>query len=159
MHAVFMINGRLDDVAKFLKWMDTRMGMMPFKNPKLHPSMKDKNGNILAEGVQPIDMAIRHGLFGTWEMTFPEGHKDEVLTTLRFQHQPGAGTKYNQVLLKAKLLALRKLLSCEPIPEFNTDKEMLLPDGLMENLRIIPIGVRYDEVREVGSFGLVHESI
>ena len=85
MHAVFFIMGIREEVDLFLKWASTRQVLYPFENPDLVPNgPKDANGNLLKKGHLPLDVGIRYGLFGTYEATFPEEAKDQVLTMLRF---------------------------------------------------------------------------
>ena len=78
---------------------------------------------------------LRHGPFGVWEYVIPREHADAVMTTLRFKQD----NPYK--LGKVRLNMLRKALKCEKIPEFKEDQRML---WIMDDVAIIPIGVRYD---------------
>lgn len=162
MHAVFMANGKRRLVDELFKWLETKMFFLPFENPKNYEEVKDKDGNVLKEGKIPIEADLRYGLFGSYEFVFPKNHMNEVLTTLQFHKPIETEMKYEGVkglAVKARLLALRQALKCEPIPKFETDKMLFLPEKLMDNIRIFPIGVRYDPIREVGDHGMIHEAI
>jgi len=159
MHAVFMLYGKKAMVDEFIKWLETRIFYLKFENPNLIPSgPKDATGNLLKEGFQPIDGQLRYGLFGTYEFIFPETSKDEVLATLDFHKEPYQNTFWDKIKMKSRLLMLRKALALEPIPEFKTNKTMLLPENIKKFISIIPLGVRYDPVRALPD-GLVHEAI
>lgn len=166
MHAVFMIMGVRRFVDEFFDWLDCRFYGMPFKNPKLL-DVKDKDGNILKEGSMSVTARVRYGIYGTYELCFPEEHKDVVLTTLRFHEKdfaaPNGGLnvkdKIKGFLGKMEINAFRKLIGCEPIPEFKTDQAIMLPPDVLQNIRIIPVGVRYDIKEWEAPSGLVHERI
>ena len=152
-----MLNGKKELVDKFIHWLETRMFYLPFENPNLSPTMKGADGSILARGIQPLDGSLRYGMFGTWEFVFPKEHMNEVLTTLNF-HVPVSAENYpGKMKMMARLKAIRTALALEPIPDFKTDKELLLPEGLKEHIRIVPLGVRYDAVRKVSE--LIHEAL
>src|SRR3990167_7937471 len=172
MHAVFMISGVRKFVDEFFDWLDCRLYAMPFKNPTLLPhGPKDASGNLLAQGVIPVTARVRYGIYGTYELCFPEEHKDIVLTTLRFHERNFYGDKYqDEPLLNAKnkvknflgkmeIDAFRKLIGCEPIPEFNSSQALQIPEDITQNIRIIPVGVRYDEKEWIAPNGIIHERI
>ena len=66
---------------------------------------------------------------------------------------------YIKLIGKTRLLAIRRMLKCKPIPEFKTDRSL---PWLIENVKIIPIGVRYDHdiIEPQGLFkGWTHEAL
>ncbi len=166
MHFVFMLSGIREHADELLKWFDTRMYAYPFKNPNLLPNgPKDKDGNIMKEGYFYATGKVRYGVYGTYEICAPEEAKDVIMKTLGFDkftigNQGGKITPVKNFLAKLEIEAFRKLIGCEPIPEFNKDAEpFLLPLNVVENVRIIPIGVRYDVKDWTSPTGLVHERI
>ena len=165
MHAVFMISGVRRFVDEFFDWLDCRLYAMPFKNPTLLPTgPKDAAGNLLFQGVLPITARVRYGIYGTYELCFPEEHKDIILTTLRFNQDnitPNSELKsrIKGFLGKMEIEAFRKLIGCEPIPEFKTDQKLSIPEEITNYIRIIPVGVRYDEKEWLSPSGLIHERI
>lgn len=164
MHVVFAVSGVRRFVDEFFDWLDCRLYNLPFKNPNLIPSVKDKDGNILKEGHLIITGRVRYGIYGTYEVCIPEEYKDIMLTTLRFHEKdffPNITVKgrFKNKLGDMEIATLRKLIGCEPAPEFKTDQVFPIPDDVMQNIRIIPIGVRYDIKEWVSPTGLIHERI
>ncbi len=163
MHAVFFATGKKEVVDKFLKWLETRMCYVFVKNPKLTPSLKNANGDILKEGWQPLEVGLRYGVFGTYELVFPETSKDAFLSLLDFKKEVMGFNDYSQItnqIIKIKIKSLQKLLGLSPIPEFSVDKSILLPEDLKgDGMRIIPIGVRYDRLDLEFPNSLIHEAI
>lgn len=165
MHAVFMVSGVREFVDEFFVWMDHFWYLMPFKNPNyLLNGPKDANGNLLKEGQMPITGKVRYGVYGTYEICMPEEYKDIVLTTLRFDRKdfyPNTDIKgkVKNFLGNMEIGAFRKLIGCEPVPEFKTDHRIPIPEEITDNVRIIPVGVRYDEKEWLSPSGLIHERI
>ena len=164
MHAVFMISGVRRFVDEFFDWLDCRFYPMAFKNPNLLPAAVDASGNTLKEGSFLITARVRYGVYGTYELCFPEENKDLVLTTLRFHERDLFNNnkikgKIKNKLALAEIAAFRKLINCEPIPEFDTKNSIPLPPDVLKNVRIIPVGVRYDEKEWLSPSGLIHERI
>lgn len=142
MHAVFWTFGKKENVDRYIRWLETRIFPVKFKDPEGKLGFKDKDGNVLKEGIQPFEGVVRYGLFGTWEYIFPEECADEVLNTLYFN--AFGYNYYGKLLQKARLKTLQLMLGCKKIPKFKTDKELILPNNLRDGISIIPIGVRYD---------------
>jgi hypothetical protein len=164
MHAVFMVSGVRRFVDEFFDWLDCRFYGMPFKNPNYLPEGKDIKGDIVKEGERIITARVRYGVYGTYELCFPEEHKDVVLTTLRFHQKDVARSdefkgQVKNFLANMEIGTFRKLIGCKPIPEFKTDRAFGLPEDVMHNIRIIPVGVRYDEKDWLAPSGLIHERI
>ena len=164
MHAIFMISGVRRYVDEFFDWLDCRFWNYPFKNPKLLPIVKDGEGNILKEGFLPITARVRYGIYGTYEICFPEEYKDVFLTTLRFHQQdfyPNITMKgrAKNFLGNMEIATFRKLIGCEPIPEFKTEHSIPIPADVMNNIRIIAVGVRYDVKEWESPNGLIMERI
>jgi len=97
-----------------------------------------------------IQGSLRIGPLGVWEYVFPKESADLVLTTLGFQD-----VSYKKYNLNSRQFVLRKILKCEKIPKFKTNKKFL---WIRDNVSLIPIGVRYDdEIKEEN--GWKHEAI
>lgn len=164
MHAVFMVSGVRRFVDEFFDWLDYRFYNYPFKNPNLLPVAKDISGNIVKEGSFIATARVRYGVYGTYEICFPEEYKDVILTTLRFHQRDFYRNDEIKGKIKNKLglmeiATLRKLIGCEPIPKFKTDQQIPIPEDVANNVRIIPVGVRYDVKEWLAPSGLVHERI
>ena len=164
MYVVFMVSGVRRHVDEFFDWLDYYWYKYPFKNPNLVPVVKDASGNIMKEGSILTTGRVRYGVYGTYELCFPEEYKDMILTTLRADQDniTPNGTfkgKVKGFLGKMEIEAFRKLIGCEPIPEFKPDASMVLPPEVMQSIRIIPIGVRYDEKEWLAPNGLIMERI
>lgn len=146
MHAIFIPYGIKDAVEILLRDMQSQKFQLKVTNP---------------EGNETKIIWMQGGLrvlpFGVLEYVFPKESADLVLSTLRF-HGDGKGTTTNYVS-KPKLWALRKALKAQPIPPFKSDKTLL---WMMDNVSIIPIGIREDGevVEPLGELkGWVHEAI
>lgn len=128
------------------------------------PVVKDLQGNILKEGNITVTGRVRYGIYGTYELCIPQEYGDILMTTLRFHQRDFfrndelIGKIKNKIGLM-EIATLRKLIGCEPIPEFKTDQQLPLPSDVMENIRIIPIGIRYDQKEWLSTTGLIHERI
>lgn len=154
MHAVFYMYGMKRYVDEIIKYLETRMLLWDFERVKPKKG-EDKHFQQLME------CQLRTGIGGTWEFIFPETSKDIVLTGLKFA-PPDKSVKKSSIVYKErlKIAALRKALKLEKIPEIDTTKgKMALNEDSLRFVRIIPIGVRYDEVREVAGSGLIFEAI
>ena len=82
-------------------------------------------------GVRPIQL---------WEIVFPEEQKDLVLSTCLAQRQPSEGMTQHKKHNKF-IWALRKMLGCEPIPDYDNSKVM--PIG-GEGVELVGIGLKKD---------------
>ena len=160
-----MVSGIRKYVDEFFNWLDCRFYLMPFKNPMLVPTgPKDNNGNLLSQGYIPVTGKLRYGVYGTYELCFPEEAKDLVLTTLRFHkenvsNKDGVPTPIANFFANLEIDVFRKLIGCEPCPEFKADQSLPIPEEIMQYVRIIPVGVRYDVKDWTNPNGLVHERI
>lgn len=167
MHAVFQINGKRELVEKYLTFLETRMGHLPFENPNLNVTgPQNKDGDLLRKGVQPITCVLRYGFLGTYEFIFPENNKDAFLTFLDFHKTLSVNKntdsklkiKLDEVKMKARVKAMQLALGCEPIPEFKEDYSIIHEPELKQWIRILPIGVRYDAVT-LNSQGILREAL
>lgn len=159
MHAVFYAVGIRSEVDKWLQWVETRWTLLPFDNPELNPEgPKDEKGNLLRSGFLPVNVGIRYGLGGTFEAIFPENDKDKALTLLRFnQPYEGKGT-LSKIKLGIEHAVIRKAFGLEEIPKFEIDTSLKMPEDIGKHVRIIPLGVRYDDFM-VFPNGLAHEAL
>ena len=135
MHAAFMIYGHKQEVDNLI---------IDILAQKFILRGKKSNGKIQQEIIQ---CGLRISPFGIYEVIFPEEYKDLVLTALNFHHKDMNYYKRYGWKFKSSLLAIRKILGLQKIPEFKTDKKVLWNLGWCV---IIPIGVRYDsEITEL----------
>lgn len=150
MHAVFIPYGKIECVETLIR--DLRAQKLTLRCYK--------------EGEKDVHMFITCQVrilpFGVYEFVFPKEHADVVLTSLDFHKPLAYGLDKEIKLLGMKIKPLdyaKKYLRIENIPEFKTDKALLLE---RTNVSILPIGVRYDgEIEEEhGEMkGFKHEAI
>jgi len=162
MHVVFYAFGIRRHVDEFLKWLETRVVMMPFENPNLNPAgPKDQNGNLLRSGFIPINVGVRYGFFGTYEAIFPESAKDEVLTVLHANQKINSFSNQNfwyNFQANAKVAWMRKALSLKKVPEYKEKNTLFISDEVKKNVTIVVVGVRYDKEATLPN-GLKHEGL
>jgi hypothetical protein len=136
------VKNHVDQVTKFL---ETRALSMPV----IDTDGKEKTVAVNA-GLQPIQL---------WSYIFPENEKDAVLTGLQFD-KPHRDRWSKGVKTQALIKSLRLALGAKPIPEFNTDKgKIFMPLDSLKHVSIIPIGVRYDNLKWDDPNGTIHEGI
>jgi hypothetical protein len=141
MHAYFLTRGNIYDVDLFIDYLKTRTMMLPFT--------RDSDG---LKGKLPLSMIVRP--IQLWEVCFPKEEKDTVLTALKFDE----GIYPDNYKMHTGIYALRKALQAEPVPKFSKEKTLFMPIKAMENIQIIPIGVREDrELKDPN--GTTHEAI
>ena len=140
MHALFMTRGGKKHVDELVKWLETRDFKLPFTN-------KDgsKGVETISALLQPIQL---------WSYVFPEGHKDEVLTALKFDDKRWINNKKTVALTTA----LRLAMGGSKIPKFEKKGGILMPLVELGHTAIIPIGVRYDDIMEFPN-GKTHEAL
>lgn len=132
MHAFFLTRGNKRDVDEFIDFLKTRNLPVPFIDKE------GKKGYLPQTGiVQPVQM---------WSFVFPENWKNEVLTALKFDKENIERWASNkQVSLMRN--GLRLALGADKIPELQPvadGKGLYMPVNAMENISIIPIGVKKD---------------
>tara|TARA_Y100000310_G_scaffold58013_1_gene53171 strand:+ start:2763 stop:3239 length:477 start_codon:yes stop_codon:yes gene_type:complete len=158
MHAVFIPYGKLTELQFFYRDAESQKYLWRmWQGDKENPT---KLQHIYLGG------GLRTLPFGIMEYCFPQEHVDIVLNTLKFDFEGKAYTAskhgkipYSKIIGRARMLFLRKLAGCEPIPEFKRGRVM---PWTMQNIKIIPLGVRYDcDMTETsGDFaGWTHEAI
>ena len=128
MHFFCITRGIKHEVDKFITELQGKY--FPMQVPDT-----DEKGNwtktkpvAIQVGVQPIQL---------WSINFPAEHKDVMLNTLlggsdgKTQHK-----KHNKFIW-----AIRKILGCEPISEY--DKSQKLPIS-KDNMELVGIGIKPD---------------
>lgn len=140
MHAIFIPYGKRSEVELLLRDMEAQKHLL------IMTKGEEKSGRYIQGQVRLLP-------FGVYEYIFPKEDMDVVLHTLDFD-----SNRYR--LGKLKLAFIRKIVSCEKIPEYKKDKYYL---WIKENVTIIPIGVRYDDdgyIETSGEYeGFSHECI
>lgn len=130
MHYIFATRGEMLDVERLMQSLNNQAMLCPCKKP---------DGSVIYQPVyarvEPIQL---------WSYVFPKEYSDAVLNTLGASKENqarwyGTGLK-NQTIW----YGLRKALWCKPIPQFKTDKKLFVPVDALENISIMPIGVKYD---------------
>ena len=91
-----------------------------------------------------IQITVRTAPLGIYEIIFPEQHKDLVLNTVLGKERGAPWQKSH----KKYILALRKVMGLEPIPQYKTDKFLPL---FNKNMEIIAIGIKKDATDEWGT--------
>lgn len=125
-----MLRGIKKDVDEAIKWLETRVAYLPFETA---------DGK---KGAQPIQIALRYSVFGTWELVFPEEMKDIILTTLGFH----INTYPNTAKMKYMLKLIRLAMGVKEYKPQDVSKVLPLPNDLFNNIHIIPIGIKEDDV-------------
>lgn len=91
-----------------------------------------------------IQMGVREW-GGFYELVFPQDSLQEVISTLTVGGRDPFSS-YEGYVLKSGLFALRKLLKCEPLPEWD---KTTIPRATVKSrytdIRIIPIGIKKDK--------------
>ena len=129
MHVIFIPYGIESAVKHTLADMSAQKFQFPLINKK--------TGEVKEMLVQG---SIRLLPFGIYEYVFPKEHEAIVLTTLKF-HEKDNRYKIPEWAMKM----CRMVLKLEPIPEFKPSKAL---PWVLENVAIIPMGVRYDAMTE-----------
>jgi len=139
MHFSFIPYGKRSEVELLLRDMEAQKHMLPMWKGK-------KKKAIWIQG------QVRQMPFGICEYVCPKEDMDMVLNTL-ITHLD----RYSLGMLKLGML--RKLIKCEKIPEYKTDKNYL---WAKQNVNIIPLGMREDSEftdPDGASKGWTHEAI
>jgi len=139
MHFIFIAYGKRSEVDLLFRDMESQKHLMPLCKGKLKKA-------VWMEG------QIRNLPFGVYEYIFPKASADLVLATMCKEID-----RYE--LGGFKLGMLRKMIKCDKLPKFKTEKKFL---WIKDNVNIIPIGVRYDKdyTDPVGEHeGWTHEGI
>lgn len=92
---------------------------------------QDKTDWCVQVGVQPIQL---------WSITFPEEHKDLILTTILGGEGTNKG-KCNTPRLRKYFDIIRKFIGLEPIPDYSTAKFLPIQK---EHMEVIGIGIKKD---------------
>lgn len=129
MHLYFITRGQKLYVDDFITQLIGKYLPYKYRNPQTN-QVEDK---VLQLRLQPIQL---------WDVAFPEDSKDVVLNTILGSDKRIVGDpKMNSWLNKIKYWAM-KLLKCEPVPDYATDK--ILPTGGPQHMSIMGIGVKKD---------------
>lgn len=145
MHAFFMTRGIKQDVDLVVKFLETRTFLLPFTDMKTGlEKFQPIQGNL-----QPIQL---------WSYVFPEYERDKVLTSLKFDEE-NRKRWTSDLKMKAAVEGLRLMLGAKKIPSFSKEQRMLMPLAALNNVSIIPIGIKEDGVMPDSHDDTVHESL
>ncbi len=125
MHLLTLMRGEIHHVKKFIDELSTRYLPFDFYNSKT----KQKEKRLLQLRVCPIQL---------FDISFPEEHKDAVLTTCLVNNE-GSINKY----MDKFFWAMRKGMKLEPIPEYKKDSWLAMSPP--QNIELIGIGVKKDK--------------
>lgn len=140
MHIAFIPYGERNELEKFAQSLECQSYQLI-----LTRKQNEKK-------VQWIFGGIRVTPLGVWEYIIPKDYEQVVLNTLRFNQDVPYGMG-----LKAK--ALRKILKYKKAPKVTTNQTFI---WRMDNIAIVPVGVRYDDTltyKEGPLEGWSHEAI
>lgn len=144
MHLVFGATGIKQDVELFEKFMETRSFLLPYIDHK----DKDKEKTILLQSqLRPINF---------YDFIFPKGELDHVLNALNIGPNPDIKSR-NVTLPNAYVFALRKALKLKKIPA--PDKSKGAMPLVLQNVRIVGIGIREDSDITFPDVGRTHEGL
>ena len=126
-----MTRGNKRDVDHMTQFLETRAF------PLLHIDKKENKTVVPMTGIlQPVQL---------WSYVFPEVSKDAVLTGLKFDDENIKRWESN-AKLRGLTYLLRKAMGASKIPKFEPNNSMLMPLKSMENIAIMPIGVKHDDL-------------
>jgi len=126
MHIVLMTRGIKKEVDDFINQLQGKY--LPFQ-VKEGAAGLPKGDYQLQMRVAPVQL---------WDISFPEQHRDLVLTTIF--GKTGKGKPINRFMDKL-VFGLRKMLKLKPIPEYDTTHEMPINKTAIE---MIGIGLKDD---------------
>lgn len=156
MHVAFIPYGDRHAVENLLRDMEAQTFKMPFKinDPNVAPLVSNDELKTPHHGYTYNRGSIRYAPFGIVEYVFPENGKDHVLSTLGF----GQDSHYVHLGWKLEVVTrmLRKFMKLEKAPEFNNKLKLLWN---MNNVNVIPLGVRYDDMEWKDPNGTIHEAL
>lgn len=144
-HYLFMTRGAKRDVDEMAKFLETASFILPYVDMADGGKIK---GQPLTGILQPIQL---------WSYVVPDKALDVVLNSLGADEE-NINRWQGNLKMKAMVKGLQVAMGAEKIPEFKKDQKMYLPMPSMENISIIPIGIKRDVVvREQD--GKIHEAI
>ena len=128
MHIYFMTRGIKHEVDRFVEGLSNQYLPYDFIDPK---DKKMKKGSLQVR-LSPIQL---------WDVSFPEPHRDAMLTTLF-----GAGKKKKGIAINKRhnkwAALIRKILGVKKIPQdYKTDKLLPTPP---KHTEIVAIGMKDD---------------
>lgn len=138
-----MTRGIKRDVDEVVKFLETRSLLLP----RLTRDGK-KDFMPIQSMIQPIQL---------WSFVFPENHKDEVLTSLKFDQENI--DRWSNKKMKLLTNGLRLALGAQKIPPFKNKRSLYLPQEALENISIIPIGIKQDRYHWDKDKKYFHEAI
>lgn len=143
MHFAFIAYGARTEVNLLLRDMEAQKFML-----KLTKAGEQDKGVYLAGQVRLLP-------FGVMEYVFPKEYLDIVLNTMCCNTAPN---RYSVPNIALKIF--RKALKLKPVPEYKKGEHLI---WTIENVSIMPLGIREDEVivepKDLGFKGWLHESL
>ena len=144
MHIDFIADGKNRDLDEMEKWLSTRV--LPMK-------VKEKE----KERVVFVPSQLRSQR--KYSFVFPKENLDAVLNALNLSdchisRVDGKGTQ----ILKYPLNIIRKILRLKKLPKPKTKDKLALAGGLLDNIRMVGLGVR-DDIDVVEDNGAIHEGL
>ena len=124
MHFLFIPYGKRSEVELMLRDMEAQKHKLPM-------TKGEKRKEVWIQG------QVRLLPFGVYEYVFPYEDLDIVLNTM------GVKNRYKQYLGDVKTAFIRKMIKCDKIPDFKTEHQYM---WIKENVNIIPIGIRHDDL-------------
>lgn len=154
MHVRFFAYGDRHAVERLLNSMESQAFKLPFKidDPNATPLLSSDgeacHGFVWSHG------SIRYLPGGAIDYIFPKNALDAVLNTLEFNKE----THYDYYGWKFKTFVKMwaKLLGSVKAPDYKKDIKYIWS---LENINIIPLGVKYDEMDFADRNGTTHEAL
>ena len=125
MHVIFIPYGIRQNVEHLLRDMEAHKFPLRISSPDGKEFFQWIQGNLR---VLP---------FGFYEYVFPKEFADEIMTTLNFHEREG--DRYGVGVIRK--FAMQYITKSEKVPTFKVGKKLT---WYLDNIEIIPIGVRYD---------------
>jgi hypothetical protein len=142
---VFALNGIKKDLDEVVKWLETRVFMLPVKEADGKETTLPVTANL-----QPIQF---------FKYSIPKEAMPSVIKALNPKTQVNLTDGKGKHILKNSIKLIRKMLGLKPIPKVDENvKGMLMPDGLLNNIRVIGVGYK-DDITMTFPNNLTHEAI
>lgn len=140
MHVVFFAYGIKDKVDLFLRDLQCQKFKLPFKK---------KNGK---EAFVWVQGSLRQLPLGMYDYVFPKESLDAVLNTLKFD----SPSYYPKHKFGKYLVILRKIFKLKKHPKYSKKNNYV---WFMNDVALIPVGIREDEERWFSETNLFHEAL
>ena len=145
MNLLIAMHGIKQDVDRAIKWLETRL--LPIK-------VKYPDGK---EGTAQLQLRVSE--IKLLHLSYGKENHDTILKTLKPKESFSLTDKEGKKVLTKTFNLIRRALKLQKIPKADPAAQtLLLPDGLLTNVRVIGIGQKED-IEATFPNGLTHEAI